>query len=949
MQWNLGGQPANLLDLAAKDANIICVQELAREHEGWDEFDTEEFHWVTHRHCYQWRGVGIAFAKDVFDSTLAKTATSRGIWTVVRINGLGRIIVGSLHAHTGVTNSVFQAAVREFMGECPRKYRHLPLLCGVDANEVPKWIEGDLGWEVGTCSSNLNELLHAALQHGLKAQAPHADQLQVPTHYPRDSSRSGRQIDMIFSRMVNLTPVTIDPERRHVIGSDHGVVYADILQQAGSRKAQWGNDSKARWVVSDLPEVEIIDDLDITQLATMCTKPRPSLAFRDDPETKSAIQHAKFAGTATAWKRVHRLRRAAKKKWHCDRLSAILGGNWEQYRQVQAEKNRRRGWWGHLLHDRSSVQLRDEIVTHLEQKMCRQDGLDWDAELQRLIDSVDLGGDFRPFALEDVRAELVHMKCRSAVGPDKIGVHLLRGIVDHEVLGRGLLELITHIVRTQQLPGSWEKSFLALLAKCRDPKLPKDLRPICVSSAFHKLVSRMVCSRVIPLLRRPSRISCCGKGRQAADLIGAISRIRDTTREWKLPLLLCKLDVAGAFDRVDRGKVGDLLLRRLRDQDCDAELRYMLCQLKSHELVGFAPGGQPIRLRPDVGIKQGAPESAEIFGLVVDSVLADLVASKQWAGLGLPFPDLGLDLLFYQDDIFLIENNLSRLVRKIRVVDRGLQRAGLQLAKDKTKIVSNAHYKGNRQAESGGDIFRLAPLGDSLKVLGVSFSLGRDQSEQAQEMICRTRSAAAAHKELLNAPGPWSGKIKLMNSLVASQFVWTAGALHWSKDDLHTLNLLQLHTCRSAFHIHRLRGENWVDWNARSLRFVRVWLYNQQVPRWSEKVLTLQHTLHGHWARRVESSATSTSGEDTLCLNPPMRTVLWRNTYWWRQEQASSTGARHAGRFYASNPERQLADTHGALWHVLAQDRMRWSNARNAYLRDWDVRWSSGRQLAIRM
>ena len=908
-----------------------------------DVFDTEEFHWITHRDCRQWRGVGIAIATDVFDSLLAKFATSRGIWAIVRIKGLGRIIVGSLHAHTGVTTSIYQAAIHEFMGECPRKHRHLPLPCGVDANEVPRWIEGELGWEVGTCSNNLNELLHAALQHGLQARAPHAEHLSTATHYPRDVSRSGRQIDMLFSRMLRLTPVTVDPERRHVIGSDHGAIFAEVLLQAGPRRALWGNDSKARWVTCELPSVEIVDDRDIMQLATSCTKARPSLAYKDSSEVKNAIIQARADNTTPTWKRVHKLRRAAKKKWHGDRLKAILGGDWEQYRQVQAEKNRKRGWWGRLLHDRSSSQLRDDIVVHLEKKMCRQDGCDWDEMLQRTIQAVEIEGDFVPFRVEDVRAELQNMKCRSAVGPDKIGVHLLRCMADHEVLASGLVDLINHIVRTQQLPAIWEKSFLALLAKCKEPRVPGDLRPICVSSAFHKLVSRLVCSRTLPLLRRPSRISCCGKGRQAADLIGAVTRIRDTTKEWKLPLLLCKLDVAGAFDRVDRAKVGDLLLRRLLHKGRDAELLYLLHQLKSHELEGLAPGGQPVRLRPDVGIKQGAPESAEIFGLVVDSFLSDLVSSKNWGEFGQPFPDLGIDLLFYQDDIFLIENDLTRLVKKIRVVDRGLRRAGLQLAKDKTKIVSNVHYKGSRRAESGGDVYQVAPLGESLKVLGVSFSLGRDQSEQAQEMISRARAAAAAHKDLLNAPGPWGAKVKLMNTLVASQFSWTAGALHWSKDDLHTLNLLQQHTCRSAFRIHRLRDETWVDWNARSLRFVRVWMHSQHIPRWSERVLTLQHTLHGHWARRVEPS------EDCLGVNPPMRAVLWRNTHWWRNEQACSSGLRHAGRFYASNTERQLADTHGTLWHVLAQDRARWSGERTAYLRAWDTRWSSGRQLALRM
>ena len=63
-----------------------------------------------------------------------------------------------------------------------------------------------------------------------------------------------------------------------------------------------------------------------------------------------------------------------------------------------------------------------------------------------------------------------------------------------------------------------------------------------------------------PSMRKPSWISACGKNRQAADLLAVATRIRDVTREWRLPLLVAKLDVRGAFDRrVVRKSVASLL------------------------------------------------------------------------------------------------------------------------------------------------------------------------------------------------------------------------------------------------------------------------------------------------------------------------------------------------------------------------------------------------------
>ncbi|CAE7715741.1 pol [Symbiodinium sp. CCMP2592] len=449
---------------------------------------------------------------------------------------------------------------------------------------------------------------------------------------------------------------------------------------------------------------------------------RSSLAFRDTDETKNAIIKAQRTRDKADWKHVHQLRRFARKAWQEQRLSRILAGGWDEFRSLQNEKKRQKGWWGELLQDRSSSDLTREVQAHLESKMVCGNMNTWDTELDELIAAVRADHAFLPFDLFDVRTELQSMRCRSAVGPDGIGVHLLREIASDAHLGEQFLELINHIVRTQETPANWNVSFLALLAKCPSPQRPKDLRPIAVSSAFNKLVNRLVCSRTFPKLRRGSKISACGRGRQAADLIGGVSRIRDVFHEWRVPGLLCKLDVAGAFDRVDRRKVAALLLDRLKNEGVPAELRYLLGQLRSHELRGNVPGGEVISFRPNQGIKQGAPESAEIFGLLVDSLLSELIECRAWKTMGGVAADFDVDLLFYQDDVFLVESDLGRLVRRIRTVDRCLHKAGLCLATDKTKIICTSDYHGPRQARVAGDLFSVAETLESVKVLGVNFN-----------------------------------------------------------------------------------------------------------------------------------------------------------------------------------------------------------------------------------
>ena len=252
---------------------MIFVQELAREEHGWNSFETESFQWITHRAEEQWRGVGVGISLDRFDSIVHKFSTKRGIWLVARLRGVGRVLLGSLHCHTGTTNAVYQEAVIEFAKACPRRFRHLPLVCGVDANEVPTWsIEEETDNIVAAGSSNLNLLLTEFTAIGASAQPPREADLRTPTHYPRDESRRGRQIDMIFARMVHLDRLHIEPERRHSIGSDHAIASSNLLISEGNTQHKWGNDSRPRWVSRELPETAcIVDEDDLRLLAKNCT------------------------------------------------------------------------------------------------------------------------------------------------------------------------------------------------------------------------------------------------------------------------------------------------------------------------------------------------------------------------------------------------------------------------------------------------------------------------------------------------------------------------------------------------------------------------------------------------------------------------------------------------------------------------------------------------------
>ena len=71
------------------------------------------------------------------------------------------------------------------------------------------------------------------------------------------------------------------------------------------------------------------------------------------------------------------------------------------------------------------------------------------------------------------------------------------------------------------------------------------------------------------------------------------------------------------------------------------------------------------------------------------------------------------------------------------------------------------------------------------------------------------------HKELLCGGGSRFAKLRLVRALLEGVWCWTAGALHWGRDDLQVLNSLQARVLRLAFGVSRRKEEDWATYNAR--------------------------------------------------------------------------------------------------------------------------------------
>ena len=85
--------------------------------------------------------------------------------------------------------------------------------------------------------------------------------------------------------------------------------------------------------------------------------------------------------------------------------------------------------------------------------------------------------------------------------------------------------------------------------------------------------------------------------------------------------------------------------------------------------------------------------------------------------------------------------------------------------------------------------------------------------------------------------------------------------------------------------------------------------------------------------------------------DPVLSAILinFRDLAWWRKEQASPFGVKHAGRHYARLTilEEQMNQVCKGPWRHTARDRAAWSGLRDQWVAKFDIPWASGRQAAL--
>ena len=239
---------------------------------------------------------------------------------------------------------------------------------------------------------------------------------------------------------------------------------------------------------------------------------------------------------------------------------------------------------------------------------------------------------------------------------------------------------------TGAVPQSWKTSLVTPIFKKGDATDTANYRPIAVGEPLSRLYASILVQRLVQFteqqdLRSPTQAGYRPEHstiHQAFVLQHAI----DKHRRLRSPLYLCFVDLKSAYDRVQWPLLWDLLQRLgVQGKMMGAvQSLYDNCLLYMR-VSGYTGEGKT----PSMGLRQGCPLSATLFGLFIDGLHHYLETVAHAAGIQIKH--IRLRELVYADDICLMASSPEQLQALLEALCSYCAMLHMEISVPKTKIM----------------------------------------------------------------------------------------------------------------------------------------------------------------------------------------------------------------------------------------------------------------------
>eukprot|EP00439_Symbiodinium_sp_Y106_P041235 s4246_g5.t1 len=395
--------------------DLFLLQELPRVPPGWKTTPFGKWKVLGGRVDSQWRGTGLLYHCDAW-TVMRKLQADKGTWYRLRqVHTGSEVWVGSIYLKPELSQDEHAVGLQDFLNSLPPT--SLPVVLSGDSNSEISWgeDEGGLAVPVGRNGKTLN-LLHGLRSRALQVAAPEPGQRRTPTTCPRQVDRRGKQIDFLATARGSTSNMSILVDSHKVLGTDHEVLSVQI--SLAKRRVFRKTDTRPRRLVSEVPPVASLDQLELERLARVHTAPKKGKGYHGPEDVKALFRIARHGRSREDWKQAFQARRKARALWQRQQLEEACKGNWGAFRRYRKKSN---SDWELSFAD-SHPDPHNAIHTHLQSIY----------EAAETVPEVTPMLPFVPFSMDELK-HAVHLgKNGVCVSHDGVSQELLHGIMRAE-------------------------------------------------------------------------------------------------------------------------------------------------------------------------------------------------------------------------------------------------------------------------------------------------------------------------------------------------------------------------------------------------------------------------------------------------------------------------------------------------------------------------------------
>ena len=591
----------------------------------------------------------------------------------------------------------------------------LPAVLAADGNAGLAWCRSDDGLQVHGQDGNALRMFDKLRRRDLVIMPPGEEQKGQPTSRPRKTNVKGRIIDFISNARVRTGSVVVATDSYQVIGTDHEFLAGKVFlhtSQPGYKRF----DTRPRYVRGE-PEIQMVDQEALCQMAKSCTRPKSTSAYKDSVEVRGAFREARRVKTAAAWKAAFKKRNECRKAWEEGRLTQAAEGNWVELRRARHVN----GVWETGFAEATEGQPHQVIHQHLAAVYAGDPLPRWEP---KHVEGVE------PFSMTELHEACARGGRGKSVGADGIPHKLLVYVAQHHEGGPKLLAWFNRILETGIMPSDWAEVVMIILPKITRPKEAKHVRPISMGSATCKLFSRMLLECSLPIIGEPDARQCAGRQRQTLVYLFSIIRVLGLEREWRL-------------GRLARDKLFSMIANKLGDTQLTRCWRSLLVTTTAFLQTSWSRS----TVLMNTVIKQGAIESPCLFSMVAAMCLRDAEVRLTLGDCDPKMPSLQLRDILFMDDGIVWDSDVGSLQTRVNAIAEVFSEWGLSLNVEKCQWYKSPHAQGSRQLHILGHAIQPTA---SLEVMGLSLTVDSTPSEMVAPLMARARDAFWAMEHILH-------------------------------------------------------------------------------------------------------------------------------------------------------------------------------------------------------